>query len=46
MKIYNAAIFTSGVCRGTSAYENLNYIEKKTIDECPNILESYHYINK
>lgn len=45
MKLYIAAVYANGY-RHTNRYMKLVDLEKKIVDEFPDILESYHYVDK
>lgn len=47
MKIYSAAVYTNAYMPGQKMFEvDLNEKEKALVSRLPNILESYHYVNK
>lgn len=45
MKIFMAAVHSNGY-KHTKRYLNLNEFEQSVVNSLPNLLESYHYINK
>lgn len=46
MKIYLAALYTSNFGKLSTVYRRALECEKRSRDELPYILESYHYVNK
>lgn len=46
MNLYLAAVYTNGFRKGQSTYPKLNEREAFIVDTIPNILESYHYVNR
>lgn len=46
MNIFMAAVYTNGYMRGQKRYENLTEREREVVHNLPNILESYHYVNR
>ena len=46
MNLYLAAVYTNGFRKGQSTYPKLNEREAEIVDTIPNILESYHYVNR
>lgn len=46
MRVYPAAVYTNGYMRGQDRYVNLNERERAITDSLPQVLESYHYVNK
>ena len=48
MNLYTAAVYTNGYRKGSAGarYEKLNERERFVCDTAPNILESFHYVNK
>lgn len=46
MQIYLASIYPGGYMKDQSQYDKFTDFEKSIVDNLPNILESYHYVNK
>ena len=46
MKLYTAAVYSNNFMANQSRYEFLNEFERQVLGKLPNILESYHYVNK
>ena len=48
MNLFLAAVYTNGYRKGSAGarYEKLNEREKYVCDTAPNLLESYHYVDK
>ena len=46
MNLFLAAVYTNGFRKGQSTYPKLNEREAEIVDTIPNILESYHYVNR
>jgi len=46
MNIYTAAVYSNNYMKGQNRYIKLNDRERGIVEELPNILESYHYVNK
>lgn len=46
MHVYCAAVYTNSYMRGQNRYLKLNDREKEIVHNIPNILESWHYVNK
>ena len=47
MHLYTAAVYTNGYMRGQGArYDHLEEGERQIVHGLPNILESWHYVNK
>lgn len=46
MDIYTAAVYTNNYMPGQKQYGDLNDHEKAIVQILPNILESYHYVNR
>ena len=46
MNIFMAAVYTNSYKPGMNRYIKLNDREKEAVEDLPNILESYHYVNK
>lgn len=46
MHLYCAAVFGNSYCRGQNRYVKLNEHEQGLVNAIPNILESFHYVNK
>lgn len=46
MHVYCAAVYTNSYMRGQNRYLKLNEREQDIVHTIPNLLESYHYVNK
>lgn len=46
MRIFTAAVYSNNYMQGQNRYEKLNDHERTIVEALPNILESYHYVNK
>lgn len=46
MHVYCAAVFGNSYMRGQNRYVKLNEHEQNLVNNIPNILESWHYVNK
>lgn len=46
VQIYMAALYTNSYCEGQARFEKLNERERSIPGSVPNVLESYHYVEK